>query len=160
MFIYELSGCGFESRCKKKHFIPGRLSFREEISRLNTLLMFPIIIKIRFHYYFIIHNTTYFLEFFFYFILTFIFVLNSLLWIRESFLCQVSTFIPSNSYPLLLDKLVSSNSEWFPFPAQYHIVVLIFQAATPQNDQTHSNNSSAFADELFECVWPFYGVGA
>ena len=31
---------------------------------------------------------------------------------------------------------------------------------TPQNGQTHSNNSSARADELFECVWPFYGVGA
>ena len=24
----------------------------------------------------------------------------------------------------------------------------------------HSNNSSAVADELFECVWPFCGVGA
>ena len=30
---------------------------------------------------------------------------------------------------------------------------------TSQNGQTHSNNSSAFADELFEYVWPFYGVG-
>ena len=29
-----------------------------------------------------------------------------------------------------------------------------------QNGQTHSNNSSAFANELFECVWPFYGIGA
>ena len=27
------------------------------------------------------------------------------------------------------------------------------------NGQTHSNNSSATADELFECVWPFCGVG-
>ena len=26
--------------------------------------------------------------------------------------------------------------------------------------QTHSNNSSAFADELFECIWTFCGVGA
>ena len=30
----------------------------------------------------------------------------------------------------------------------------------PQNGQTHSNNSPAFGDELFECVWPFCGVGA
>ena len=30
----------------------------------------------------------------------------------------------------------------------------------PQNGQTLSNNSSAVADELFECVWPFCGVGA
>ena len=30
----------------------------------------------------------------------------------------------------------------------------------PQNGQTHSNNLSALADELFECVWPFCGVDA
>ena len=30
---------------------------------------------------------------------------------------------------------------------------------TPQNGQTHSNNSPAVADELFECVWPFCGIG-
>ena len=29
----------------------------------------------------------------------------------------------------------------------------------PTNGQTDSNNMSATADELFECVWPFYGVG-
>ena len=29
---------------------------------------------------------------------------------------------------------------------------------TPQNGQTHSNNSSARADELFERVWPFCRV--
>ena len=28
-----------------------------------------------------------------------------------------------------------------------------------QNGQTHTNNSSARADEMFECVWPFCGVG-
>ena len=33
-------------------------------------------------------------------------------------------------------------------------------APTPQNGQTHSNNSSATADELLECVWWFCGVGA
>ena len=33
-------------------------------------------------------------------------------------------------------------------------------APTPQNGQIHSNNSYATADEWFECVWPFCGVGA
>ena len=33
-------------------------------------------------------------------------------------------------------------------------------SATLQNGQIHSNNSSTVADELFECVWPSYGVGA
>ena len=32
-------------------------------------------------------------------------------------------------------------------------------APTPLNGQTYSNNSSRTADELFECVWPFYGIG-
>ena len=32
---------------------------------------------------------------------------------------------------------------------------------TPENGHTlQSNISSAFADELFECVWLFRGVGA
>ena len=31
---------------------------------------------------------------------------------------------------------------------------------SPQNDYTHSNNSLATDDELFECVWSFCGVGA
>ena len=29
---------------------------------------------------------------------------------------------------------------------------------TPQNGQTHSNDLSATADKLFECVLPFSGV--
>ena len=37
---------------------------------------------------------------------------------------------------------------------------LILIVPTPQNGHTHSNNSLAFANELFECVWPFCGVGA
>ena len=37
---------------------------------------------------------------------------------------------------------------------------LTLSAPIPQNGQTHPNNSSAFADELFECVWPFCGVGS
>ena len=35
---------------------------------------------------------------------------------------------------------------------------LTLQAPTPENGQTHSNKSSAVADKLFECVWPFCGV--
>ena len=33
-------------------------------------------------------------------------------------------------------------------------------SANQQNGQTRWNNSSAVADELFECVWQFCGVGA
>ena len=33
-------------------------------------------------------------------------------------------------------------------------------SSNPTNGHTHSNNSLAFPDELFECVWPFLGVGA
>ena len=39
-------------------------------------------------------------------------------------------------------------------------VMLTLKAPTPQNGQTHSNNSSTTADKLFEWVWPFCGVGA
>ena len=37
--------------------------------------------------------------------------------------------------------------------------VLTLKAPTRQNGQAHSKNSSAVADELFKCVWPFFGVG-
>ena len=37
---------------------------------------------------------------------------------------------------------------------------LTLQAPAPQNGQIHSNNLSAFFDELFECVWPFCRVGS
>ena len=36
---------------------------------------------------------------------------------------------------------------------------LTLKVPIPQNDQTHSNNSSATVDGLFECVWPFCKVG-
>ena len=39
-------------------------------------------------------------------------------------------------------------------------LVLTFEASTAQNGLTPSNNSSAKADELLKCVWPFSGVGA
>ena len=40
------------------------------------------------------------------------------------------------------------------------IIMDVFEALIPQNGQTHSNNSSPKADELFACVWPFCGIGA
>ena len=33
-------------------------------------------------------------------------------------------------------------------------------SANPTKGQTHSNNLSTTADELFECVWPFCAVSA
>ena len=38
-------------------------------------------------------------------------------------------------------------------------MTITLSATTPQNGQTHSNNLSAFANELFEYVWPFCAVG-
>ena len=48
-----------------------------------------------------------------------------------------------------------------PIMSQVHNknTTLILKALTPQNGQTHSNNVSATADELFECVWPFCVLG-
>ena len=37
---------------------------------------------------------------------------------------------------------------------------LTLEAPTPQKGQTHSNNSSDVANELFECVWTFCRFGA
>ena len=37
---------------------------------------------------------------------------------------------------------------------------LTLKPPIPQNGQTHSNNSSATADKLFECVSPFCKLGA
>ena len=35
---------------------------------------------------------------------------------------------------------------------------LPFNCKTSQNGQIHSNNSLAVTDDLFVCVWPFYGA--
>ena len=40
----------------------------------------------------------------------------------------------------------------------HDLAVLTYYAPTLQNGQTHSNNSSAKVDELFECVWLFCGL--
>ena len=41
-----------------------------------------------------------------------------------------------------------------------NVIILTLYAQTPQNGQTHSSNSSADGNELFECDWSFCGVGA
>ena len=38
--------------------------------------------------------------------------------------------------------------------------VLTLQAPAPQNGQTQSNDSLAIANELFEYVWLFCGIGS
>ena len=61
----------------------------------------------------------------------------------------------------------SESSNKIPFWAKFlrwnsekYNHTLTLWTATPQNGQTHLNNSSTFADEFFECVWPFCGAGA
>ena len=39
------------------------------------------------------------------------------------------------------------------------LLSLTLYSSISQNGQTHSNNSSAISNELFECVWPFCGIG-
>ena len=50
--------------------------------------------------------------------------------------------------------------EWSFQKIQPNVTSLTLLAPISQNGQTHSNNSLAVADELFECVWPFCGIGA
>ena len=67
-----------------------------------------------------------------------------------------------------VDLYTRRNVLWFTLILTHVQLILDFYTAwkqkTSQNGQTHSNNSSASADELFECVWPFceifcvYGV--
>ena len=40
-----------------------------------------------------------------------------------------------------------------------HSQTICWQAPTPKNGQAPSSNLLAVADELFECVWPFCGIG-
>ena len=63
---------------------------------------------------------------------------------RVSFLIKFRIYYVFHSYPLtpILE------------------IVKLTLAPTPQNGQTHLNNSSARVDELFKCVWPSCRVGA
>ena len=57
---------------------------------------------------------------------------------------------------------------WVPFLKNATVVIVISEIVdiltlsvwTQQNGKKHPNNSSAKVDELFECVWPFCGVGS
>ena len=50
---------------------------------------------------------------------------------------------------------------WSVFVKQNNLALWLstLSAPTPQIGQTYLNNSSAKADEFFEYVWSFYGVG-
>ena len=49
---------------------------------------------------------------------------------------------------------------WTKVLSQNTLNIIYLLNANPQNGQTHSNNSSAVAEEFFGCVWLFYRVGA
>ena len=55
--------------------------------------------------------------------------------------------------------VISLHNKW-SFPLMISSLNVTKSRETPQNGQTHPNNSSALADELFERVWPFCGVPA
>ena len=59
------------------------------------------------------------------------------------------------------DKLLQISDSWVfqQWIGHRFEQLLTFQAPIPQNSQTDSNNLSSKADELFESVWPFCGVG-
>ena len=60
---------------------------------------------------------------------------------------------------MLNPNLISSVSDTF-LSIWIEQQFISLQAPVSQNGQTQSNNSSANADELFECVWPFCRIGA
>ena len=55
---------------------------------------------------------------------------------------------PVNIYQCKVNQ--KSTRNWHKMSAK-----LTLYRPTPQNGQSHSNNSSAIADQLFECAWPF-----
>ena len=65
------------------------------------------------------------------------------------------TFRHRNNKKLVLKLVLRTLSSIWWSSKQLTLYVSI-----PQNGQTHPNNSSAFGDELFECVWPFCRISA
>ena len=54
---------------------------------------------------------------------------------------------------VLFDRLtVKEHLEFF---SALKVSLWTLEVPVPENGQTHSKNSLAVADELFECVWPF-----
>ena len=79
-------------------------------------------------------------------------ILNSLTTIYPILHCNSNDWLIPKEMQKSKNKskfIRSSINKCWPFKRQPH-----------KNGQTHSNNSSALADKLFECVWPFCGVGA
>ena len=54
--------------------------------------------------------------------------------------------------PGVLNSAFHDHIEGFLVGKQPRVSSLFKLAPTPQNDQTHSNNSSLTADKLFDCV--------
>ena len=63
-------------------------------------------------------------------------------------------------YTFLMDDPLSGVSRNKRKSFLYAMGPLTLSEPTLRNGQTHANNSLAVADELFEFVWPFCGVGA
>ena len=66
-------------------------------------------------------------------------------WIQNHSICCANTALSPANWPILTPKVVKMRSK-----SQ--------NAQTSQSGQIHSNNSSAVADELFECVRRFVGL--
>ena len=67
-------------------------------------------------------------------------------------------FQQPNLYEYTLKSLIWINTA--VRKVMFYKLMLILKAPIPHNGQTHSNNSSAKADELFQCVWAVCKVGA
>ena len=69
------------------------------------------------------------------------------------------TLLIAEDVNLLWRILPADNSVILGDNPARHCYVLTLYTPTLQNGQTHSNNSSVVADEMFECVWPFCEIG-
>ena len=72
--------------------------------------------------------------------------------------CEAAPFQGVLIHGLWLPQKVSETLI-FTFHTSYARILTLL-APTLKNGQTHTNNSSAIAEELFECVWSFWGAGA
>ena len=97
---------------------------------------------------------------------------DSAIFTNEPFLCcRICKYVNGSSYyvdfnPFQRINTLTNASLYFDV-SQYSSVVrylkvlkLTLEAPITQNGQTQSNNLLAIANECFDCVWPFCGVGA
>ena len=66
---------------------------------------------------------------------------------------QFHTWEPQKTFSIFPRERILAWNKW-----NVGVMHLTLYAPTPQNDQTHSNNSSAKADGLFEFVDHFLGL--